>query len=372
MSSEVKKKTVMGVVGCGGFARGNHIPNIVSNPDIDLRALCDLRTDGLEAYPHQYITTDAERVFADPEIQGVVCATKPANRFPIMELAKKYQKPLFVEKPLCWGEEETLKAVELMRDFKPAFMVGFNRQFSPMMQDVKSFFHRYCTRGNTTVLYRIVGEARLWPKSHYDAVINRGESTIIHEITHIFQLFYYLTGMFPVSVNTSGGGNTDNVITLEYPHDITAVIIAGDNSNIAFPKEYLEINGNYSTIAGYNFVELEVFGNDGVFSRKRYPYKIGKQQFITSRMEMEAHRRDVRNSFTREDIEYGYYYDKQVVVPKGHWEEIDAFRLCVENGQPSPVDLYAGAAANLIAYAAVRSWQEKRRIAIDLHELLKM
>ena len=367
----MKNKTRIGVVGCGGFCRGNHIPNLLANPAVELKTLCDLKPDGLEKFGVRDIVTDMEQVFADPEIEGVVCATKPSARMDIMALAKKYRKPLFVEKPLCWGEEQTMQTLELMRDFREPFFVGFNRQFAPLMIDAVRFFRHYCTAGNTTIIYRIVGEARLWPQTHYQAVMEKKESTIVHEVTHIFQLLHFFTGSFPVAVSTAGGGNVDNIITLEYPRDITAVIIAGDNSNAGFPKEYLEINGNYTTIAGYNFTELEVTGSDGVFTRKRYPYRIAGKEYLTSHQEMEEKKRDFRNSITPEQLAYGYYYDTQVVVNKGHAAEMEAFRRCIAEHLPSPIDLYAGAAANLIAYKAVQSVQEKRRIPLNLDEIMR-
>ena len=92
----MSNKTVIGVVGCGGFCRGNHIPNLLANPAVELKTLCDLKPDGLKEYGVKEITTDMEKVFADPEIEGVVCGTKPDARMDIMKLAKKYRKPLFV------------------------------------------------------------------------------------------------------------------------------------------------------------------------------------------------------------------------------------------------------------------------------------
>lgn len=364
------KKTILGVVGCGGFCTGTHIPNLLANPLVNLKTLCDLRPDGLERFGTQVVTTDMEQVFADPEIQGVVCATKPDSRFPIMELAKKYNKPLFVEKPLCWGEDQTRAAVDMMRDFKDRIFVGFNREFSPMMQDVKKYMSARCTAGNTTILYRIIGESVLWPHHHYTAVVDRKESTIIHEVTHIFQLLKFLTGSYPTSVNTSGGGNMDNIITLEFPNDVTAVIIAGDNANAAFPKEYLEIDGNHTVIAGYNFTELEVTGNDGTFIRNRYPYTMAGKKYTMGREETAEQRRAFRYSITPEEQSYGYYYHRQVKVDKGHYLEMEYFRRCVEEGTASLIGLYDGAAANLIAYRAVQSYEEKRRVAIDMSQEL--
>ena len=363
------EKTKIGVVGCGGFCRGNHIPNLLQNPAVDLKTLCDLKTDGLEEFKVRRITTDMEELFADPEIQGVVCATKPDARRDIMELALKYRKPLFVEKPLCWGKEETLATVEMMKEFSDFLFVGFNRQFSPLMRDVYDLFKKHCGNTATTIIYRIVGEALIWPPAHYDAVINKKESTIIHEVTHIFQLFHFLTGSFPLSVHTAGGGNTDNVITLEYPGNITAVIIAGDNGSVGFPKEYIEINGNYTTIAGFNFTELEIT-NSKFFERHRYPYTVAGQEYTTSHAEMEEKLREFRTSITPEEQAVGYYYDRQVHVDKGHAQEMEIFRrLAAGEIRKSPIDLYAGAAANLIAFEALRSHSDRQRVFFDLKEL---
>ena len=364
------EKTTIGVVGCGGFCRGNHIPNLLANPKVRLKSLCDLKTDGLEEYKTEVITTDMEQLFADPEIEGIVCATKPDARFEAMKLAKKFRKPLFVEKPLVWGEEETFKAVDLMRDCKDLVFVGFNREFSPMMQDAKKYFKERCTAGTTTIIYRIIGESYLWPNHHYTAVVDRKESTIVHEVTHIFQLLRYLTGYYPTSVNTSGGGNMDNIITLEYPGNITAVIIAGDNSTAAFPKEYLEINGNHTTIAGYNFTELEVTGNDGTFVRNRYAFTMEGQSYTKGRIETDALKRDFRKSITAEERAVGYYYGRQVKVNKGHAEEMEAFRRCIAEKRPANINLFDGAAANITAYRAVQSYNQAQRVVIDLNKEL--
>lgn len=85
----------------------------------------------------------------------------------------------------------------------------------------------------------------------------RKESTVIREVTHIFDLLNWLTDSEPERVHTVGEGNTDNVLTLSYPNRVTAVIVAGDNGTLGFPKERLEIDTNYGTIVGDNYVVLD-------------------------------------------------------------------------------------------------------------------
>jgi predicted dehydrogenase len=353
---EIKMK--LGFIGCGGFAAGNNIPNAAANPNFEIAALCDLDRSKLEKlaglYCPEYVTTDMEKLFADSTIETVICSTKPDFRLPVMRRAVETGKHLFVEKPMCYEEREIEEMVQLMSNASIKFMVGFNRPYSPLMQELKPFFRRY-RKGNTTIIYRIIGEARLWPKHHYDAVVHGQESTIIHEVTHIFNLLNWLTDLAPCRVYTAGGGNMDNIITLDYPEDITAVIVAGDNSLTGYPKERIEINTNFTTITGDEFLELNVYGNDGNRVRKTYDYKMGGETLNTSIAEAADLGWRWRQSVTPEEIEYGYYYGRQVKVDKGHYNELEMFRRCIRQDEPSQTDAIQGAIASLTAWRAKNS-----------------
>ena len=362
----------LGFIGCGGFACGNHIPNAAANPEFKLRAFCDLdrnRLRELDAiYNPDYVATDMEKLFNDPEIETIICSTKPDFRLPIMRRAVETGKHLFVEKPLCYREDEIGEMIDLMSGAKIKFMVGFNRPYSPMMQDIKPIFQNY-RKGNTTIIYRIVGEARLWPHHHYDVVINQNESTIIHEITHIFNLLNWLTDLTPFRVYTVGGGNVDNIITLNYPEDITAVIVAGDNSLAGFPKERIEINTDFSTIVGDEFIELNAYGNDGKRIRRNYDYKMAGETCNTSIAEAIELGWKWRQSITPEEKESGYYYTRQVKVNKGHYEELEMFRQWIREDKPSQTDVIQGAMASLIAWRAMESWERQTPVELDFSQL---
>ncbi len=360
----------VGIIGCGGFTQGNHIPNVAKNPEMSIRALCDLNTEYLEQlkekYNPDYVTTNMDEIFADSEIGMVICGTKPDFRLPVMQCAAKTGKPLFVEKPLCYREDEIRPMIGLINDSKIKFMVGFNRPYSPIMQDIKPLY-RENRKGNTTIIYRIIGEARLWPFHHFDAVVNKKESTIIHEATHIFDLLNWLNDAYPFRVYTAGGGNLDNIITLEYPEDVTAVVVSGDNSSGGVPKERIEINTNHGTITGEQFVELSAFGFDNMVDiRKTYDYTIGGKVFNTSAEEAAEKQREWRKSLTPGQIEKGYYYDTQVKVNKGHYGELEFFRKCIEQDLPAETGAVQGAAANLIAWSAISSWEKHQTVDLDL------
>lgn len=362
----------IGFIGCGGFSSGNHIPNAAANPNFEIVGLCDLNEDilrNLEAqYNPEYTTTDMERLISDPSIEMIICATKPNFRMPIMKMAVQYGKHLFVEKPICYAEDEISAMVSLIRDSPIKFMVGFNRPYSPLMRDLKPIYKQN-KKGNTTIIYRIVGESILWPKHHYDAIVRKGESTIIHEVTHIFDLINWITDLRPTKIYTAGEGNMDNIITINYPDNVTAVIIAGDNSTTAYPKEHIEINTNHGIIVGDNFTELTAIGFEDVMVNTTYEYSSAGKTYNDGGIAGAKRTREWRQSVTDEEREKGYYYKRMVKVDKGIPNEIDAFRRIIEADQPSETDIVSGAIANLMAYNAMKSWKNGQAVELNFESL---
>lgn len=366
----------VGMIGVGGFAGGTHVPNVAANPNFKLAALCDLNEQRLNElaakFKPGYVTTDMQQVLKDPAIELIVCGTKPSFRLPIMRAAIENRKHLFVEKPMCYTEEDLRAMVPLMRPAPIKFMVGFNRPYSPMMQALKPIYQRHKKSGNTSIIYRIIGEAQLWPAHHFNAVAQQKESTIIHETTHIFDLLNWITDLKPKSVYTAGGGNMDNIITLTYPDNVTAVVISGDNSTAAWPKERIEIDTNHGTIVGENFVELQTAGIESGTRRLTFPYSQQGQTYNDGIAPYCERVRAWRGTITAEERAYGYYYERQPKTDKGHYNELDFFRKIILADQPSQTDVISGAAAELIARAAIESWKTGQPKDLDFAYLERL
>jgi len=368
------RKVKVAFVGCGAFASGIHAPNVASNPGFEIAAFCDLSEQRLaeldELYHPRYVTTDMERVFEDPEIEAILCGTKPDVRMPIMRKAVETGKHLFVEKPLCYREEEAAEMVRLIEGSAICFMVGFNRPYSPIMQAVRPIYRR-ARKGNTLILYRIIGEAQLWPASHNQAIIERGESTIVHEATHVFDLLNWLTEMEPTRVFTTGAGNMDNIITLDYPEEVHAVVVSGDNSCSGFPKERLEIDSNHATIVADGFAELVAMGVEDEFVVRHFGGNGEEVEKGMSHEERLAKGWAFRQGITEEQKAYGYYYPKGTArrSAKGHYEELEHFRRCIVEGKKPETGVFRGAVAELTAWRAVESWEKGTPVRLDFSGL---
>ncbi|MBT4502210.1 MAG: Gfo/Idh/MocA family oxidoreductase, partial [Gemmatimonadetes bacterium] len=74
------EQAVFGIIGAGGIAQSQHLPNLTRSPRVRLKTICDLRGDVLaqmqEKYKVPQAVTDFRELLADAEIDAVVVATK--------------------------------------------------------------------------------------------------------------------------------------------------------------------------------------------------------------------------------------------------------------------------------------------------------
>jgi myo-inositol 2-dehydrogenase/D-chiro-inositol 1-dehydrogenase len=184
------EKMNIGIIGCGGFVQGNHLPNAHRNPNFRIRALCDLNEKLLEPlrdrYSPDYVTKDYLEIAFDQGIEAVIIGTSPSVRVePIRAMAEK-GKHIYVEKPMSLGYDDSKEIIEIIKKTGVKLQVGFNRPYSKIMQEAKRIFKKI-RKGPTLIYYRIVGEFLLWPKFHQEAVASGRSITIIHETTHILK-----------------------------------------------------------------------------------------------------------------------------------------------------------------------------------------
>lgn len=373
MRHDPSKPIPVGFVGCGGFARGNHLPNIARIPGFRIRALCDLDPTILDhlvpTYRPDYTTTDYRRLLADPELRLIVSGTGPKFRLPLVEGAAAAGKALFVEKPMSMGWEDTRQILEILARRPVPFMVGMNRRYSEIMRETKRIFDKH-RRGPTLINYRIVGEDILWPEFHREN-LRRGESTLVHELVHIFDLLNWLVDELPDSIYTVGPRADNHLVVLTWPGDVRAAIASGGCGTEGFPKECLEVFTNNGAIRAQDFVELNVSQVPGERDRL-FPLKSNPRGpldgFTEARLLEEI--RTWRASLTREQIAVGYYYDSRVCVDKGHMAEMRCLHECLARGIPIPTDEIRGAQAMILAFKAIESLESDRPVKLDWTRLL--
>ncbi|MBI4026510.1 MAG: Gfo/Idh/MocA family oxidoreductase [Verrucomicrobia bacterium] len=137
----------VGFVGCGGFIRGNHLPNLAGEPGFKIRALCDLKQDVLDelrmVYSPDYVTTRFSDLANDKDLDLIIIGTSPHVRVSLIREAAIGGKAIFTEKPMSMGWDDTREILRILKAHPVPFMVGMNRPYSRIMQEVKRIFDKH-------------------------------------------------------------------------------------------------------------------------------------------------------------------------------------------------------------------------------------
>jgi len=260
----------LGIIGAGNFASAITLPNLKKNKAFNFTGLCDASTVIAHAtgkkYKFRFITSDPGELLKSPEVNTVIINTRHNTHAGLVIKSLQNNKHTFVEKPLCINEEELEQIREeymsrVTRHASPVLMVGFNRRFSPLIQNMKK-----ALRDEPIALnYRI--NAGVVPLNSWiqDPLIGGGR--IIGEVCHFIDTCSFLTGGLIKSVmasvvrkNDQSIPDEDNVsILLTYNNGSTATLSYVAYGNKSIPKEYIELFANGIAMQMIDFRKLTIF-----------------------------------------------------------------------------------------------------------------
>lgn len=185
-----------GVIGLG--VGEQHAAAYAAHPDAEVVALCDLDEDRLAAvgaaHPGARLTTVAEEILDDPEIEAVSIASYDSFHHAQVKHALEADKHVFVEKPLCQHESQARELWALLRE-RPELVLSSNLllRVSPRFELVK----RWIDDGRFGRIYYLEGEydyGRLWKLTEGW----RGDldvySVTLGGTVHIVDLLLWMTG----------------------------------------------------------------------------------------------------------------------------------------------------------------------------------
>ncbi|RUM69921.1 MAG: oxidoreductase [Sulfurovum sp.] len=258
-------KVNLGLIGAGNFTKSVILPNIQKVGGYELVGVCTATGVSAEGtgkkYDFKYTTTDSNEIFKNSEINSVIITTQHKNHASLVQEAIENEKHCFVEKPLCIYEEE-LEAISEAYDGKSIVQVGFNRRFSPMIQEMKNHLS-----GQIAVNYRV--NAGVIPKDVWIQDREIGGGRIIGEVCHFIDTCSFLIGSEVSSVYAScvekedqSIPNEDNVnIILNYKNGSTATIAYYAYGDSLMPKEYIEVFSNGISMEMKDFRELIIYNH---------------------------------------------------------------------------------------------------------------
>ena len=326
----------VGVLGAGLFA-GQVLLPAMQKAGIEFAGVCTA-TGGTskhvgEKFGFRYCTTDENEILNDAAVNIVVIATRHHLHARYVLAALRAGKHVFCEKPLCLRYEELAEIAEAKSSrevVNSLLMVGYNRRFAPMSQELKRFF----ADAREPIAAHCRVNAGFIPASHWVHDPEVGGGRIIGEVCHFVDFLMFVTGSLPVSVYASAlpsaGNPPDSVaVTITFANGSIGTISYIADGDKSFGKERVEVIGGGRVAALDDFHTLELVRG-------------GRRKMTKARM--------------RQD--------------KGHVAEWQAFAKAIREGGVAPIPLREIVAGTLATLAIEESLRQGAPVTIDTDTFL--
>jgi predicted dehydrogenase/threonine dehydrogenase-like Zn-dependent dehydrogenase len=238
----------LGLIGGGMFTKNILLPALKKISGVPLIGVAT--TTGVTAqhiankFRFAYASTDYQEILRDAAINRVMITTRHNLHGRLVHEALAAGKDVFVEKPLCLTEDELIN-IERIYDGSRFLMVGFNRRFAPLAQQVKAFLS-----GRTTPLvmvYRV--NAGYIPGDSWVHDPEVGGGRLLGEVCHFVDFLLFMADSEPAQVSaksiTGAMGKyrrDDNlVLTLTFKDGSLGTIIYTAKGSKAFSRERFEV-----------------------------------------------------------------------------------------------------------------------------------
>jgi predicted dehydrogenase/threonine dehydrogenase-like Zn-dependent dehydrogenase len=246
--SDAANPQAIGLIGGGMFTKNILLPALKKVPGVSLVGAAT--TTGVTAqhlakkFGIAYATTDYHEILNDPAIGSVIITTRHNLHAPLVLEALAASKHILVEKPLCLTAEE-LGEISTAYDGSRLLMVGFNRRFAPLAQQVKAM-----VGGRTTPLmmtYRV--NAGYIPEDHWVHDPEVGGGRLLGEVCHFIDFLHYMSDSeaSTVSVANIAGAlgkyrQDDNLnISLTFQDGSVGTILYTAKGPKSFSRERFEV-----------------------------------------------------------------------------------------------------------------------------------
>lgn len=275
----------LGLIGAGNYALTMLLPHLGAHKEVLLHTVATASglsgADAMRKYGFQQATTDYREILANPDIDGVIIATRHSAHARMVADALRAGKAVYVEKPLAIDLNEVgLIRQAVAESGNDRLMVGFNRRFAPILRDVAARFRG--VRSALTLHYR-VHAGQLEPGSWY---LDRNEgSRFVGEGGHFIDAISFISGSRPVSVYAQAlrpeGPTADDLenlaIVVQFENGSVGNILYLTQGGSTTPKEYLEVFGGGQTVQMNNFESVVYYEGDRA-TRNRWRVNKGQKE----------------------------------------------------------------------------------------------
>jgi myo-inositol 2-dehydrogenase/D-chiro-inositol 1-dehydrogenase len=330
----------IGVIGAGRIGKV-HAQNIVQFvPELTIKTLADpFAGDETKAFAERYnipvVSTDAEDILKDDEIEAVlICSSTDTHSKYIVESALA-GKHIFCEKPIDYDLGKVRAAIKAADDAKVKLMIGFGRRFDHNHRAVYDL-----VRAGKIGAPHIIKISSRDPEPPPISYVKVSGGIFYDMMIHDFDMARFLAGSEAVEVYTQGAVLVDPAIGEAGDVDTAVVTVKFASGAIAV------IDNSRRAVYGYD-QRVEVFGENG----------------------MAANENDLPNTAYLSNAEGTTYQTCYKVMwdryTQAFVDEMKAFAKCVSEDTVSPVTGMDGLYPVLMAAAATQSLKEGRPVKIS-------
>lgn len=238
----------VGFIGAGSFAQSYLIPNVkAGNGSLDTV----VTTRGITAknvadkFGFNKASSDTNDIYSNSAINTLFIATPHNSHAKYVIEGMENRKHVFVEKPLAMNYEELEEVRKVYEKSSSKLMIGFNRRFSPIAQEIKSRLSGL----NEQMVINIRVNAGYIPKDHWTQLDEIGGGRVIGEMCHFIDLMQFFSNAKPVLVyaaclnsENSQIKTDDNIcIIVNFEDGSVGNLTYTANGDKSLPKEYIEV-----------------------------------------------------------------------------------------------------------------------------------
>jgi predicted dehydrogenase len=206
---------------------------------------------------------DESAVIGDSEVDAVVISTRHGSHARLVVDALKAGKHVFCEKPLALTDDERESVMEAAVTAPGTLLVGFNRRFSTLLREMRSFLS--AAGRPMTLTYRV--SAGQLADDHWIHDLAQGGGRALGEACHFVDSVAFLAGSRVIEVQANGHGPDsrplqayDNfVVNLRFADCGVASLVYAADGSPRVPKERVEGYCGMRTAILDDYVALDLF-----------------------------------------------------------------------------------------------------------------
>jgi predicted dehydrogenase/threonine dehydrogenase-like Zn-dependent dehydrogenase len=254
------KSVRVGFIGAGNYASSMLLPHLAGKAGIELARVATRRSlsaaNAMKKFGFLEVGTDVDALLEDTSLDAVFVVTRHSSHASYVCRALAAGKAVFVEKPLALSEDQLAEVLATVAATgNDRLMVGFNRRFSPLLNEMRARFGR---AGEPSVARYFVNAGKLSANSWYGNEEQEG-SRFAGEGGHFIDTISWWLGEDPVEVLAMSAGSDNLQVSLRYPDGSLGTVTYFTNGNPRFPKETFEVASSGRVARLDNFKKATVW-----------------------------------------------------------------------------------------------------------------